>query len=69
MILPVDKRIIAKIQELVVEGHRSANTVKAILDDYVSKELAPEASKINRRFYPRIHDIQNHIYHALPYIE
>jgi len=61
---PIDKRVIAHIRELAMEGHRNVPSVKLILKDFV-KELAPQAPESNRRFYPTNNDIRSHIYQAV----
>lgn len=62
---PIDKRVICRIKELASSGHRNVASVKIILEDWIHKEISPEAAKSNRRFFPSNNDIRNHIYHAV----
>ncbi|KAL5006287.1 hypothetical protein ScPMuIL_015093 [Solemya velum] len=62
---PIDKRVICRIKELASSGHRNVASVKIILEDWIHKEISPEAAKSNRRFFPSNNDIGNHIYHAV----
>ncbi|KAL5008087.1 hypothetical protein ScPMuIL_013668 [Solemya velum] len=49
---PIDKRVICRIKELASSGHRNVASVKIILEDWIHKEISPEAAKSNRRFFP-----------------
>ncbi|XP_041373785.1 uncharacterized protein LOC121386837, partial [Gigantopelta aegis] len=64
---PVDEVIRLKIRELVLEGVTSVQETKRHLDIFVAKDLflnKIKPKKNNRRFYPHINDIRNHMYLA-----
>ena len=63
--LPIDPRLVSKVEELVKEGFQSSIIIKSLLDTYVRKELFAEEqapSWNNRRFFPTQRDICNMIY-------
>ena len=67
MSLPIDKRLIAKVEEYVAEGFHATPIVRALLQTYVKKELFPEdrcPSWTNRRYFPSVRNVANIIYGA-----
>ncbi|KAL5021387.1 hypothetical protein ScPMuIL_000542 [Solemya velum] len=62
--LPIDKRIIKKIKDLALEGHRNVPSVKIILKSFAD-EIAPNIPESDRRFYPTNKDIRTHIYQTV----
>ncbi|XP_071124047.1 uncharacterized protein [Mytilus edulis] len=65
--IPVDKRIIVKIEEYVGEGLVSSSCLRPLLEQFVRHEIfAGEkcANWTNRRFFPSQRDISNFVYAA-----
>ncbi|XP_063418461.1 uncharacterized protein LOC134701264 [Mytilus trossulus] len=65
--IPVDKRIIGKIEEYVGEGLVSSSCLRPLLEQFVRHEIfAGEkcANWTNRRFFPSQRDISNFVYAA-----
>ncbi|XP_052098734.1 uncharacterized protein LOC127733410 [Mytilus californianus] len=63
--MPVDKRIVAKVEDYVTEGFISASCIRMLLDTFVRKELFAgqrSPSWTNRRFFPSQKDVSNLIY-------
>ena len=63
----VDPRLVQKMHELVSEGVRNPKEMKRHLKSHVKKEIfngEAVPSTENRRFFPRMKDIRNHIYTA-----
>lgn len=65
----VDSRIIKKIHELVESNITTPDMIRKCLDDFVNKELFPDAkgkpTRSNRRYYPTRQDLRNHIAKAI----
>ena len=66
--LPIDKRLVTKIQELVCAGARSEKEIRRHLKIYVQLELyrgQMAAHRTNWRFFPSKATIRNHIYKSV----
>ena len=65
--LPIDKRVISKIEEYVSEGFMSSSCIRSLIEQFVRKEVFSGEkcpSWTNRRFCPGQKDISNIIYSA-----
>ena len=63
----LDERVISKIEELVGEGVRSVDEMKRHLKIFVHDDLfrgKEQPQRSNRRYFPRVKTIKNHMYNA-----
>lgn len=61
---PIDKRVSAKITELVRDGVSSVSAIQKQLCGYVKEICSPLPHPCNPRFYPSAKAISNQIYRA-----